>query len=139
MWRVVFCLLPLPAFADALITNRVIKAGQMIEAADLSIIQAEIPGTLSDPARVAGQEARVMLYPGRPIREDQVGPPTVIARNQVVGLSYIAGALAISTEGRALERGSVGDVIRVVNLSSRNTVHGRVMPDGTVRVSPSEG
>ncbi|WP_103332096.1 flagellar basal body P-ring formation chaperone FlgA [Pseudotabrizicola formosa] len=139
MWLVVFCLLPLPAFADALITNRVIKAGQMIEAADLSIIEAEIPGTLSDPARVAGQEARVMLYPGRPIREDQVGPPTVIARNQVVGLSYIAGALAISTEGRALERGSVGDVIRVVNLSSRNTVHGRVMPDGTVRVSPSEG
>ncbi|MDO9639071.1 MAG: flagellar basal body P-ring formation chaperone FlgA [Pseudotabrizicola sp.] len=139
MWRVIFCLLPVPACADALITNRVIKAGEVIEITDLSVIQANIPGTASDPARVAGQEARVMLYPGRPIRDDQVGPPTVIARNQVVSLSYISGTLAISTDGRALDRGAAGDVIRVVNLSSRNTVHGRVMPDGTVRVSPSEG
>lgn len=139
MWRLICCVLPFPACADALITNRVIKAGQIIEVADLSVIQADIPGTATDPVAVAGQEARVTLYPGRPIREDQVGPPTVIARNQVVGLSYVAGALAILTEGRALDRGAVGDVIRVVNLSSRNTVHGRVMPDGTVRVSPSEG
>lgn len=139
MWRLICCLLPVPACADALVTNRVIKAGEVILAEDLSVVDATIPGTVSDPSLVSGQEARVMLYPGRPLREAQFGPPTVITRNQVVALLYVAGALAITAEGRALDRGAVGDVIPVVNLSSRNTVHGRVMPDGTVHVSPFEG
>ena len=135
----VLCLLPCPVFADALIPNRIIKAGQVIDTADLSVVDADIPGTATDPALVAGQEARVALYPGRPIRDGQFGPPAIVLRNQVVSLSYIAGTLAIFTEGRALDRGGVGDVIPVVNLSSRNTVQGRVMPDGTVSVSRSEG
>ncbi|RGP35452.1 flagellar basal body P-ring formation chaperone FlgA [Pseudotabrizicola alkalilacus] len=135
----VLCLFPLPAFADALIPNRIIKAGQVIEAADISVVDADIPGTATDPALVAGQEARVALYPGRPIRNGQFGPPAIVLRNQVVSLSYVMGTLAIFTEGRALDRGGVGDVIPVVNLSSRNTVQGRIMPDGTVSVVRTEG
>lgn len=135
----VLCLVPLPAFADALIPNRIIKAGQVIEMADISVVDADIPGTATDPALVAGQEARVALYPGRPIRNGQFGPPAIVLRNQVVSLSYVMGTLAIFTEGRALDRGGVGDVIPVVNLSSRNTVQGRIMPDGTVSVSRTEG
>lgn len=135
----VLCLIPLPALADALVTNRIIKAGQVIEAADISVVQADIPGAATDPALVIGQEARVALYPGRPIRDGQFGPPAIVLRNQVVSLSYVTGNLAIITEGRALDRGGVGDVIPVVNLSSRNTVQGRVMPDGSVSVSRSEG
>ncbi|MFN4128632.1 MAG: flagellar basal body P-ring formation chaperone FlgA [Paracoccaceae bacterium] len=135
----VLCLIPLPALADAVVANRVIKAGQVIAAADLSVVDAIIPGTVTDPVFVVGQEARVVLYPGRPIREEQLGPPAIVLRNQVVSLSYIIGTLAIFTEGRALDRGGVGDVIPVVNLTSRNTVQGRIMPDGSVSVSRSEG
>ncbi|MDR7126841.1 flagellar basal body P-ring formation chaperone FlgA [Pseudotabrizicola sp. 4114] len=135
----VLCLVPLPVFADALIPNRIIKAGQVIEAADISVVNADIPGTPTDPALVAGQEARVALYPGRPIRDGQFGPPAIVLRNQVVSLTYVMGTLAIFTEGRALDRGGAGDVIPVVNLSSRNTVQGRIMPDGTVSVVRTEG
>ena len=42
--------------------------------------------------------------------------------------------LRILTEGRALARGGVGDVIRVMNLSSRTTVSGRIAADGSVHV-----
>jgi flagellar basal body P-ring formation protein FlgA len=136
---IILCLLPVPAVADALVTTRVIKAGQVIQAADLTVVDADIPGAVTNPALVAGQEARSAIYPGRPIREDQFGPPAIITRNQIVSLSYIAGALAISTEGRALDRGGVGDLISILNLSSRNTVKGWVMPDGSVRVSRVEG
>lgn len=134
----------LPAFADAaladaLVTTRVIKAGAIIQLDDLTVVEADIPGALTDAQGVAGQEARVAIYPGRPIRADQLGPPAVVDRNQLVSLAYVAGGLAITTEGRALGRGGVGDVIRVLNLSSRSTVQGQVMPDGTVRVSPPQG
>jgi flagella basal body P-ring formation protein FlgA len=135
----ILCLLPLPAFADAVVTNRVIKAGQVIEAQDISTVDADIPGAITDPARVAGLEARVALYPGRPIREDQVGPPAIVNRNQVVPLSYVTETMTISTSGRALDRGGVGDLIFVLNLSSRNRVQGTVMPDGSVRVGRIEG
>jgi flagellar basal body P-ring formation protein FlgA len=128
-----------PAQADAIVTTRVIKAGSILQPADLTVVEADIPGALSDPGAAAGQEARITIYPGRPIRADQLGPPAVIERNQIVGLAFVAGGLAITTEGRALARAGVGDVIRVLNLSSRNTVQGQVMPDGTVRVGPPQG
>ena len=138
------CLLPLGllstvAHADALVTTRVIKSGTVLQLQDLTIVDADIPGAVTDPQVVAGQEARLTLYPGRPIRADQLGPPAVVERNQIVGLAFIAGGLPSTTEGRALARGGVGDVIRVLNLSSRNTLQGLVMPDGTVRVGPPQG
>jgi flagellar basal body P-ring formation protein FlgA len=51
-----------------------------------------------------------------------------------VPLIYLSGGLAISTGGRALARGSEGDVIRIMNLASRTTVSGRIGPDGAVYV-----
>jgi flagella basal body P-ring formation protein FlgA len=139
LWVLTFALFASSAHADALVTTRVIKAGSILQQADLTIVDADIHGALSDPQAVAGQEARQTIYPGRPILPDQIGPPAVVERNQIVGLAFIAGGLAITTEGRALARGGVGDVIRVLNLASRNTVQGQVMPDGTVRVSPPQG
>ncbi len=139
LWMMPLAFLSLSAHAEAIVTTRVIKAGSVMHLEDLTVVKANIPGALGDPQAVAGQEARQTIYPGRPIRADQIGPPAVIERNQIVGLAFIAGGLAITTEGRALARGGVGDVIRVLNLSSRNTVQGQVMPDGTVRVSPPQG
>jgi flagella basal body P-ring formation protein FlgA len=42
--------------------------------------------------------------------------------------------LLIATEGRALARGGAGDYLRVLNLSSRNTITGRVDKSGAVVV-----
>ncbi len=135
----VLCLLPGPAFADAYVANRVIRAGDIVRAEDVSAVQADIPEAIAMLAQITGQEARVTLYPGRPIRADQLGSPAVVDRNQIVALAYIAGGLTITTEGRALTRGGVGDVIRVLNLSSRATITGQIMPDGSVRVGPPQG
>ena len=43
--------------------------------------------------------------------------------------------LAGTAEGRALDRAGPGDVIRVMNLSSRTTVSARVGLDGAAYVS----
>lgn len=144
MRAVGICLLTAPLWADplwaeAVVTTRIIRAGEVIERHDLTVVEASIPGTVTGVEGIAGQEARVALYPGRPIRAAQIGPPAVVERNQPVPLAYHAGGLAITTEGRALARGGTGDVIPVLNLSSRNTVKGRIMSDGTIRVGPEEG
>ena len=94
------------------------------------------PGAVSDLAEIVGKEAKVTLYPGRPILIDQIGPPALIERNQQVKMSYADGPLSIMTEGRALDRGGVGETIRVMNLTSKQIVSGAVAADGSIKVTP---
>lgn len=124
-----------PAGADTLLAARTIPAQSIITAEDLVASAQVIPGSLSDPASIIGMETRVALYAGRPIRQGDIGFPAVVDRNQIIMLSYRHNGLAISTEGRALGRGGAGDLIRVMNLSSRATVTARIGPDGVGYVS----
>lgn len=135
MWRVLsLVVLAAPVSAESLVTTRTIRAGSLVAAEDLALVGTELPGALSDPDQAIGLEARVAIYVGKPVRPGDIGPPTLVERNQLVTLVFLSGGLAISTEGRALARGAQGDVVRVMNLGSRNTVTGRVGPDGTVYV-----
>lgn len=122
----------LPALADSLVATRTIRPEAVITPLDVTMVAADIPGALGSADLAIGKEARVAIYAGRPIHADDLGQPGLIDRNQLVPLRYRAGALVIMAEGRALARGGVGDVIRVMNLASRTTVTGRIAPDGSV-------
>lgn len=128
-----------PALADSLTTTRAIRPATVLAPSDLAVMATVVPGTLTSPADVVGQEARITLYPGRPIRPGDVGPPALVDRNQLVQLLYRTDTLTIRTEGRALDRGAAGDRVRVMNLSSRSTVSGVVSETGLVVVSPLGG
>ena len=128
-------LCPTLAGAETLVAARNIRAQTLITAQDVTLEEVEVAGALGDPQAAIGQEARVALYAGRPIRAGDVGPPALIERNQVITLVYEAGGLQIVTEGRSLERAGPDEAVRVMNLASRITVSGRVLPDGRVLVS----
>jgi flagellar basal body P-ring formation protein FlgA len=125
------------ARAETLVAARTVRAQAILSDTDIVVVTETTPGALAFPDEAIGLEARVALYAGRPIRPDDLGPPSIIERNQIVPLVYAAGGLAIQTEGRALARGGVGDAIRVMNLASRTTVNGLILPDGSVQVGPS--
>ena len=127
-------LLATPLQAEMLVVSRTIPASQVILAEDLVRRDGSVAGALSDPAQVVGMEARIALYPGRPIRAGDIGPPAVVERNQIILLVYATGTLTITTEGRALDRAGPGDAIRVMNLASRNTVTATIAENGTAHV-----
>lgn len=122
------------ASAETVVAARTIQAQSIIAAGDLVIQQATLPGGESDPALFIGMEARVALYAGRPIRVADVGFPAIVDRNQLIPLVYDANGLVIRTEGRALGRAGVGEIIRVMNMTSRNTVSARIGSDGAAYV-----
>ncbi|EBA17082.1 flagellar basal-body P-ring formation protein FlgA [Roseobacter sp. SK209-2-6] len=122
------------ALADILVPLRTIRAKEIIQATDLTFKKVNLPGALSDANVVVGMEARVALYPGRPMRAGDIGPPAIVDRNDLVTLAYRQGGLTIITEGRSLGRGSEGEIIKVMNLASRSTVTGRINADGSVEV-----
>ncbi len=125
-----------PALAASVAPVRPIRAQTTVSAADLELTGESLPGAVASIEAAVGREARVTLYPGRPILAEQLGPPAVVERNQVVRMSFVQGALAISAEGRALDRGGVGERIRVMNLASKQIVTGAVAPDGSIKVGP---
>ena len=125
-----------PALADMVVATRTIRANTVLTAQDLKLQSGEAVGVASHPDQLVGQETRVALYAGRPVRLEDVGPPALVERNQVVELVFDHGGLRITTEGRSLSRAGAGERVRVMNLDSRTTVTGRVASDGRVLVSP---
>lgn len=124
-----------PARAETIVAARTIPAQTIISETDLVRTDQIVPGAISDPELIVGREARIALYSGRPIREGDVTAPAVVDRNEIIPLIFQGGALLISTEGRALERASPGERIRVMNVSSRNTVTARIAEDGAAYVA----
>ncbi len=124
-----------PVLAETVVTQRMIRAQTIIMPEDVTLSDKSMPGMLASLDAVIGQETRVAIYPGRPIRPSDVGPPAIIDRNQTVVLVFQSPTLSISTEGRALGRGGVGDRIKVMNVASRTTVIGTIAPDASVRVT----
>ncbi len=128
------CLAAWPAMADVLVPLRTIRAQSLVSASDFRVERVDMAGAFPVADTVDGLEARVALYAGRPVRAGDLGPPALVGRNDIVTLVFARTGLQIATEGRALARGGVGDTVRVMNLSSRTTVFGRVLENGTVEV-----
>lgn len=120
--------------AQAVVPVRAIRGQSLISAEDLEIGDIDVPGAVTEIAAAAGLEARVTLYPGRPVMKSQIGAPALVERNQVVRMAFVEGGLSITTEGRVLDRAGVGESVRVMNLASRQIVSGTVAADGSIEV-----
>ncbi|MBB3994228.1 flagella basal body P-ring formation protein FlgA [Sulfitobacter undariae] len=124
-----------PVLAETVVPVRTIRPAQTITNEDVTIATGKSNKGYANLSQVLGQEARVVLYAGRPIFLTDLAPPSVISRNQIVLLLYDTNGISISTEGRALERGAIGDRVRVMNLGSRATLFGVIADNGTIKVS----
>lgn len=123
------------ACADTVVAARTIRAHAIISEADISLLAEANESAFSRSADVIGQEAQTTLYAGRPILFEDIGPPALVTRNQIVRIEYQSAGLRIVTEARALQRGAAGDRIRIMNLDSKATLFGRIQENGTIRVS----
>ncbi|WP_421715021.1 flagellar basal body P-ring formation chaperone FlgA, partial [Aeromonas media] len=78
---------------------------------------------LTDPASLIGVRSKRELKPGQPIRLTQV---CVVCKGDQVTLSAENSSMQIKTMARALQDGSFGDMIRLVNIRSGRAVQGQV-------------
>ena len=123
-----------PAFGQSVVALSGIRAQTVITAQMVRLAEAETPGAYAALEQVIGMEARVNIYPGRPIMLDALGAPAILERNQPVVMRYRSGLLTIYSEGRVLARAGVGERVRVMNLDSKSVIFGRVAADGIVEV-----
>lgn len=132
---ILLCLMAMPVSAETVVAARTMRAQTLINPDDLLLRDITIPGGESDPMLFIGMETRVALYAGRPIRAGDVGFPAVVERNQIIPLIFNRNGLRIATEGRSLARAGPGEMIRIMNLSSRTTVTAKIGADGVAYVA----
>ena len=132
VWGAAMLTVPVP------VPNRRILPGAIIEERDLSSIDLAFERlhafAVTDHADLVGKQVRRMLPAGRPVQRQSVMPPMIISRGDRVSIELKHGALKISAKGKAMEDASLGDEIRVVNLSSNRTIYAIAKGDGVVEV-----
>ena len=80
-------------------------------------------------------QARRQLRAGQALKVADLAKPDLVQRDQTVTLIYEATGLYLTVRGKALEGGTEGDVVSVLNLQSKRTVSGTVIGRGQVSIS----
>lgn len=104
---------------------RSVAKGVVLTTEDVTLAPAgaRIPdGIFTDPDDVIGRRTRAAIGEGRAVLLRQLEPDWMVAKGNPVVLVASAGGLSVSAPAEALEDGGMGDVIRVLNLSSQREV-----------------
>lgn len=104
---------------------RSVARGAVLTAADITLAPAAArapDGIFTDPADVIGRRTKAALGEGKAVLLRQLEPVWLVEAGNPLVLIAAAGGLAVSAPAEALEDGAMGDVIRVVNLSSQREV-----------------
>ena len=78
---------------------------------------------------------RKQLRAGQAIRTADLAKPDLVQRDQNVTLIYQSAGLYLTVGGKAMEGGTEGDVVNVLNLQSKRTVSGIVVGRDQVAIS----
>lgn len=124
---------------QAAILVRSIGRGETIKAGDVLSERrpkAEVGAdVLVAEAPAIGLAARQPLRAGQPLRASDLMKPELVQRNEGVTLIFEAPGITLTMRGKALESGSDGDLVNVVNIQSKRTVQGVVSGPGRVTVA----
>jgi flagella basal body P-ring formation protein FlgA len=116
-----------------------IRKGREITAADIkwAEINMRLLGseTIEHPDQVIGQAANRNLRRNQPLRSSDLRAPIMVAKGTMVTLSLRTGSLQLLGTGRALEDGSMGEIIRIMNMQSKRTVEASVVGINQVKVA----
>jgi flagella basal body P-ring formation protein FlgA len=123
--------------ANYVITARALTAGQTIQAGDLTTQSgdlATLPGNvITSPEAAIGKTLRNSLTGGLPLRADQLLAQLVVRQGQAVRVVTRGEGFAVSSEGKAINNASLGQVVQV-RLNSGQTVSGIAREDGSVEI-----
>jgi flagella basal body P-ring formation protein FlgA len=125
--------------------NRPLAKGYILKESDL--VWIPMPRGLTygpeecfaTPDAIIGQQLKRSMSMQQVIRHTEVGPPTVIHVGDVITVEVLSGPVVVSTNGRAVEAGSIDDLIQVEIESSRSRVVARVTGPKTAEVIATGG
>ena len=120
------------------VLTRQLGRGEIIRARDIELIEVRAGEQRSNAARdvseLVGLEAKRLLRPNEPIRLSDVQAQVLVKKGALVTMVVRTPVMLLTSVGKALENGAMGEAIRVVNPKSHNTIQGVVVGKGQVRM-----
>lgn len=120
------------------VLSSALKAGDIVGSGDIQWISVPsrnmVNDTIVDADRLLGKTPVRMVEAGIPIRDRDVASPQLVARGDEILIQFSEGGLLLTAKGKAMQNGAEGDFIRVMNLSSNQSLRGEVTGDKIVRV-----
>ena len=122
------------------VPRRPISKGEIIRAADLETVRLKMDQAPSDiaiePGALVGKAAVRGLRAGQPVNVRDIERPVLVTKDSLVTLILQGPFMRLTARGKALDAGSQGDVIRIVNDQSKQVVEGTVVAAGQAVVRP---
>jgi flagella basal body P-ring formation protein FlgA len=118
-----------------------LEAGTIIGPSDidwLSVDEDRAAGVVLDANKLVGHELQRDTDAGQLLREHDVIPPRLVVRGQLVTMKIETPFMTVTAQGRALQDGKLGDVVRVSNTQSNRMIEGTVESAGVVRISTTQ-
>lgn len=126
--------------AEALVYTRSLAAGEVLTAEDVAYgpVQAhQRPADApSDPDLVIGKAAKKALRAGSAVSARDLASPRVIARDDVIQVTYDMGGVKLTLQGKALGAASVGEAVSVRNLQSNKIIQAVATGPAAAAVGP---
>lgn len=123
---------------DVPVFNRSIVPGETVTASDVSWMKVPVTKingrAVLSSKQLVGMTVRRPVRPERPIMSNDVMTPVAVDKGAAVTMTVRSGSMILTAAGRALEDGSIGETIRVINNKSRLTVDARVVSKGQVEI-----
>src|SRR6266851_5680371 len=123
---------------EAAVLARGVERNEVLKSSDVVIERrprAEVGSDVAVRDRAVGMQARKQLRAGQALKSADLAKPDLVQRDQSVTLTYESPGLYLSVRGKALEGGTEGDVVNVLNLQSKRTISGVVTGRGQVSIS----
>jgi flagella basal body P-ring formation protein FlgA len=123
---------------EAAVLARGVDGKEVLKSSDVIVERrpkAEVGNDVASRDRAVGMQARRQLRAGQALRVSDLAKPDLVVRDQAVTLVYESAGLYLTIRGKAMEGGTEGDVVNVLNLQSKRTVSGVVVGRGQVAVS----
>ena len=122
---------------EVAVLTRSVERSDILKSADVMVERRPRAEVGTDPAARAqalGMQMRRPIRAGQPLRVADLVKPDLVQRDQNVTLIYQSAGLYLTTRGKALDGGTEGDVVNVLNPQSKRTISGIVTGRGQVTV-----
>jgi flagella basal body P-ring formation protein FlgA len=136
-WALLLCW---PAFALAgvrvVVPSHDIARGTTISESDLAYKTVDdnvMSGTVSSMNDLVGMATRRVLHAGESVRLEDVRRPTLVTKGSTVTMTFEAPGITLTTMGRAMSEGGMGETVTVQNPASFRQVSAVVTGPGQVR------
>jgi flagella basal body P-ring formation protein FlgA len=117
--------------------RRILK-GEIIKKSDLRWFKVRTSrlqnDTISNLADLIGKTPRRGIREGKAIRSSTIQRPVLVKKGSLVTIILRAKKMLLTAQGKALQPGSEGDIIRIANTQSNHTIEAEVIGSGRAAV-----